>query len=461
MRIKLLGHYVYAPVLVLAMVEALAILLAHFTAARFFPKPGEPVHILCASGLLVVICSVLWLLTMGLYCQRLRQRLFGVMLRVTLGLMLGGLTARAISLLVLDDWIPGTILATSVLISWFLLAGTRAVANNGLDEDFFKSRVLVLGAGRRAARLLKLRRRADRRGFKIVAFVAMPGDTPSMRGPPVIELSESLLGYARSHGIREIIVAMDDRRNTFPFRALLDCRMAGIGVSEIGTFLERETGKVFLDAVDPSWLIFSGGFKHSVLRRLFDRSFDLIASGTILLFGAPLMLLVVLAIKIEDGWRAPTLYRQERVGQHGRVFSVMKFRSMRVNAEQDGIAQWAQPNDSRVTKVGAFIRTTRLDELPQLLNVLRGVMSFVGPRPERPSFVTRLGEEIPYYAERHSVKPGITGWAQLCYPYGASDQDAVEKLQYDLFYVKHRGLMFDMMILLQTVEVILFGKGSR
>lgn len=461
MRIKLLGHYVFAPVLVLAAVEALAILFAHWIAARFFPVPGKPVHILCASGVLVVSCSFLWLVTMGLYSQRLRQRLFGVMLRVTLGLLLGGLTARAISLLVLDHWIPGTILATSSLCSWMLLLSTRAIAHDGLDEDFFKRRILVLGAGRRAARLLQLRRRADRRGFKVVGFVAMPGDTPSVRGEPVIELSECLLEFARRHAIREIIVAMDDRRNTFPFRALLDCRIAGIAVSELGTFLERETGKVFLDAVDPSWLIFGGGFRHSLLRQLFDRSFDLFASAIILLFGAPLMLLVILAIKIEDGWSAPVLYRQERVGQHGRLFSVVKFRSMRVDAELNDIAQWAQPNDSRVTRVGAFIRTTRLDELPQLLNVLRGAMSFVGPRPERPTFVLRLGEAIPFYAERHSVKPGITGWAQLCYPYGASDLDAIEKLQYDLFYVKNRGLMFDLMILLQTVEVILFGKGSR
>jgi lipopolysaccharide/colanic/teichoic acid biosynthesis glycosyltransferase len=181
----------------------------------------------------------------------------------------------------------------------------------------------------------------------------------------------------------------------------------------------------------------------------------------VLLLGIPFMLLVILAIKIEDGFSAPVLYRQERVGRHGRVFTVMKFRSMRLDAEQDGQARWAQEGDSRITRVGGVIRTTRLDELPQLWNVLRGTMSFVGPRPERPVFVAHLGEEIPFYGERHSVKPGITGWAQLCYPYGASDQDAMEKLQYDLFYVKNRGLLFDIMILLQTVEVILFGKGAR
>jgi sugar transferase (PEP-CTERM system associated) len=383
------------------------------------------------------------------------------MLRVMLGLLLAGLTARATSLLVLDDWIPGTVLATSFLISLILLLATRVIAQDIIDEDFFKRRVLVIGCGRRAARVLALRRRSDRRGFKIVSFVAMPGDLHTVPREQVIELTGCLLKHAREHSIREIVVAMDDRRTGFPFRALLDCRLAGIGVTDLGNFLERETGKVFLDAVDPSSLIFGGGFRHSVLRRLFERSFDLLVSSTILLVGAPIMLLVVLAIKIEDGMRAPVFYRQERVGQHGRIFFVHKFRSMCVDAEKDGVAQWAQPNDSRVTRVGAIIRLTRLDELPQLINVLRGAMSFVGPRPERPTFVTRLGEEIPFYAERHSVKPGITGWAQLCYPYGATDSDAIEKLQYDLFYVKNRGLMFDLVILMQTVEVILFGKGAR
>jgi sugar transferase (PEP-CTERM system associated) len=461
MRVRLLGHYIYLPLLALALCESLAILIAHFMACRLFPVHGVTVRVFSASGTLMALSSFLWLVTMGLYSQRLRLPLFRVMLRVTLGLLIAGLTARAASLLVLDDWIPGTVLASSVLISWTLLLGLRAVAEDIIDEDFFKRRVLVIGSGRRAARVLALRRRSDRRGFKIVSFIAMPGDSLTVPREQVIELTGCLLKHARAHSIREIIVAMDDRRNGFPFRALLDCRLAGIVVTDLGNFLERETGKVFLDAVDPSSLIFGGGFRHSVLRRLFERCFDLIASGIILLIGAPLMLLVVVAIKLEDGLHAPVLYRQERVGQFGRIFFVHKFRSMRVDAEQDGVAQWAQPNDSRVTRVGAFIRLTRLDEFPQLINVLRGAMSFVGPRPERPTFVTRLGEEIPLYAERHSVKPGITGWAQLCYPYGATDSDALEKLQYDLFYVKNRGLMFDLVILMQTVEVILFGKGAR
>jgi exopolysaccharide biosynthesis polyprenyl glycosylphosphotransferase len=206
-------------------------------------------------------------------------------------------------------------------------------------------------------------------------------------------------------------------------------------------------------------MIFGSGFRRDIVRRYSERAFDLFASLVLLLLALPVMLITVLAIKLEEGPRAPILYGQPRVGYAGRVFRVLKFRSMRVDAEKDGKARWAQANDDRVTRVGRFIRKVRIDELPQLFNVLSGRMSFVGPRPERPEFVKQLAESIPYYDVRHAVKPGITGWAQLCYPYGASEQDAMEKLQYDLYYVKNHSLIFDILILLQTVEVILFGKG--
>jgi sugar transferase (PEP-CTERM system associated) len=208
-------------------------------------------------------------------------------------------------------------------------------------------------------------------------------------------------------------------------------------------------------------MIFGEGFRRDAFRRYSERLFDLLASFVLLVLTLPLMLLTALAIKLEEGIRAPIFYGQPRVGYAGKVFRVLKFRSMRVDAEKDGRARWAQANDNRVTRVGKFIRKVRIDELPQLFNVLGGQMSFVGPRPERPEFVKQLSETIPYYDERHAVKPGITGWAQLCYPYGASEQDAIEKLQYDLYYVKNHGLIFDFLILLQTVEVIILGKGAR
>jgi sugar transferase (PEP-CTERM system associated) len=242
---------------------------------------------------------------------------------------------------------------------------------------------------------------------------------------------------------------------------LLECRLEGVEIIELVTFLERETGKVRLDVLNPSWMIFSEGFRQGRVHGSLERAFDIAASHVLLAAALPLMILTVLAIKLTEGPRASIFYRQVRVGQYGRPFKLLKFRSMREDAERDGKAQWAQKNDSRVTKIGSFIRLTRIDELPQILNVLRGEMSFVGPRPERPEFVDQLNEKIPYYRERHSIKPGITGWAQLCYPYGSSEQDATEKLQYDLFYVKNHSLLFYLAILVQTVEVIVWRKGAR
>jgi sugar transferase (PEP-CTERM system associated) len=232
-------------------------------------------------------------------------------------------------------------------------------------------------------------------------------------------------------------------------------------VIDIVNFLERETGRVHLDVLNPSWIIFAEGFRRDAMRQATKRAFDVIAAFALLLIVWPVILLTMLAILLEDGPRAPILYRQRRIGLDGHEFDVLKFRSMRVDAERDGRPRWASGQDDRVTRVGRFIRKVRIDELPQIFNVLRGDMSFVGPRPERPPFVAQLAESIPYYYERHCSKPGITGWAQVCYPYGSSERDALEKLQYDLYYVKNHTLLFDLMILLQTVEVVLLGKGGR
>jgi len=276
----------------------------------------------------------------------------------------------------------------------------------------------------------------------------------------IIDSSLSLVQICQRLAAVEIVVAMDDRRRGFPIAELLECRLAGIDVTELLSFLERETGRVRIDVLNPSWMIFGQGFRRDPLRLISSRTLDLAASLSVLALASPLMLLAVLAIKFEDGWTAPVLYRQRRVGFGGKPFDVLKFRSMRTDAESDGLARWAQLRDPRVTRVGSFMRKVRIDELPQLFNVLRGQMSVVGPRPERPEFVADLAERIPYYVERHCVKPGLTGWAQLCYPYGSSERDALEKLQYDLFYVKNNSLLFDLAILLQTVEVVLFGNGS-
>jgi sugar transferase (PEP-CTERM system associated) len=234
-----------------------------------------------------------------------------------------------------------------------------------------------------------------------------------------------------------------------------------MAVTELAEFFEREAGKIKMDLTNPSWLVFSEGFNISPVRRTVKRAFDVSMATLVLLLGWPFMLLTALAIRLESGRKAPILYRQERVGENGKSFPVIKFRSMRTDAECDGVARWATKNDDRVTRVGRFIRKTRLDELPQLWNVLRGDMSIIGPRPERPQFVDDFNTRIRYYSLRHCVKPGLTGWAQLRYPYGSSFEDAEEKLKFDLFYVKNHNFVFDLAILVQTVEVVLFGRGAR
>ena len=294
----------------------------------------------------------------------------------------------------------------------------------------------------------------------MIGFIPASGDELSVPVERMVTRPPDLFHWALQNEVDEIVVAMDDRRSDFPTEEFLECRLAGIDILELATFLERESGKVRLDVANPSWIVLGEGFRESALQQAVERLFDIVASLLLLVVGLPLMALTALAIRIEDGWRAPVFYRQLRVGRYNKNFELIKFRSMREDAEDDGPV-WASTNDPRVTRVGRLIRKVRIDELPQLLNVLRGDMSLVGPRPERPEFVEQLAKTLPYYRGRHAVKPGITGWAQLYYQYGSTDQDALEKLQYDLYYVKHRSLVLDLAIVLQTVEVVLWGKGAR
>jgi sugar transferase (PEP-CTERM system associated) len=453
-------HFVRTPLLALAAAETLALLLASPLAALMLgqsPAIADQVvpEFLFAAMILVAMVA------MGLYSRRQRARLTGILLRVLAGVSIGGAAVALVSFLIPAVAVPRSTFFVALTIAVGLLGVVRWAFESLVDEQIFKRRVLVYGAGRRAASLGDLRRRHDRRGFQVVGYVASAGDRLVVAPDLVIEPAATLLEYCRDAEIDEIVVAMDDRRRAFPVHELLECRLAGVTVTELVDFLEAETGKVRLDVLNPSWIIFAPGFSRSPIRVFSERAFDLAACLAILALAWPLMLLTVLLIKLEEGLRAPVLYSQVRVGLEGRHFRVLKFRSMRVDAEQGGKAIWAVRGDTRVTRVGAFIRKMRLDELPQLFNVLRGDMSFVGPRPERPEFVDQLEQRIPYYRERHAVKPGITGWAQLCYPYGASEQDAAEKLQYDLYYVKNHNLIFDLMILLQTAEVVLWGKGAR
>jgi sugar transferase (PEP-CTERM system associated) len=466
MRIRVFGQYVQLSIAVLTVAEAALFFAVLFGAALIYFKADlatleVSTGALWPRALMFSLVMVVSLLAVGLYSARQRARTSGILVRVLVGVVAGIVVTASLSHFIPFLRIEEGILAYAALGAAGALVASRLVFSQLADENLFKRRVLVYGTGKNAAAISNLRRRADRRGFVLAGFVQPEGESCTIASQMVVDSAGGhLADLCNQRDVDEVVVAMDDRRRGFPILELLECRLAGIDVTELLSFLERETGRVRIDVLNPSWMIFGEGFRRDTLRLMSSRALDLLASSILVLISLPLMLATTIAIKLEEGWSAPVLYRQERVGLGGKTFRLMKFRSMRTDAEAYG-AVWAQKGDSRVTRVGAFIRKCRIDELPQILAVLRGHMSFVGPRPERPEFVAELAQKIPYYVQRHCVKPGITGWAQLCYPYGSSEQDALEKLQYDLYYIKNNSLLFDLAILVQTVEVVFMGQGAR
>lgn len=403
------------------------------------------------------------LVSMGLYQRRFRFATAGMIIRIVGAILVTALMLAIVYYAVPELSIGRGAFLLSILILLLTVVTVRVMFIGSLDQDMLKRRILVLGAGETAAEISRnLRRKTDQQGFLIVGYVHVRGEHDVVMESKIIRPEVTLLALAKELEVDEVVVAVGERRRrSFPVHDLLDCKLSGIDVIDLQTFFERETGKLKLDILNPSWMIFSDGFNQSWGQNARKRAFDIIVSMLLLLFSWPFMVLVALAIKVEGKGKGSIFYRQVRVGQHWQLFSVYKFRSMREDAEKPGEAKWAQQNDDRVTKVGNFIRKTRLDELPQIFNVLKGDMSFVGPRPERPEFVTQLTDRIPYFAERHRVKPGITGWAQVCYPYGASERDSLEKLQFDLYYIKNYSLFLDLVVILQTAHAVIAGKGGR
>jgi sugar transferase (PEP-CTERM system associated) len=362
---------------------------------------------------------------------------------------------------------PNLYFGRGILFLVFVISGTGIVLTRAMliktsETRFLESRIIFLGCGELAKECGELAlRKGSVRKYHVAGYVAVPSEQVAVASEHLLpwEDGQSLVRLAHRNRVGEVVVSVQNRRGgTFPIKELLDCKLYGIKVTDATTFFERETCQIRVESVQPSWLVFGGGFDQSFLRTFMKRSFDVIASLTLLVVSLPVMLLTALAISIEDG--APVFYAQERVGKNGRVFRVMKFRSMFTNAEKSGTPQWAAKNDPRITRVGNIIRKLRIDELPQILNVLKGEMSFVGPRPERPYFVDQLTQRVPYYNVRHSIKPGITGWAQVRYGYGDSIEDAVQKLQYDLYYVKNNSLFLDVLVLIDTFKVVMF-RGGR
>jgi len=349
-------------------------------------------------------------------------------------------------------------LAYAMAASVAFLVANRLIVGGILGAHAFRRRVLVLGAGHRADRLRQLGEKPEV-GFVIVGYVGMSDAKPVIDEAINRSAIHNLKRFVENLGVSEVVLALEERRNSLPLSDLLRIKTAGVHVNDFSSFIERETGRVDLDTVNPSWLIFSDGFSSGrAVSSVAKRLFDVAASSLLLLFTLPLIAIFAVLVKLDS--RGPAFFRQQRMGLYGQPFQLIKLRSMHVDAEADG-AQWASRDDPRVTRVGRFIRKVRIDELPQAWSVLKGQMSFVGPRPERPEFVADLEDKLPYYAERHMVKPGITGWAQVNYPYGASIEDSRHKLEYDLYYAKNYTPFLDLLIILQTLRVVLWREGAR
>lgn len=464
---RIFGHHVPRKVLLLAGLEGV-IIYACLALALIIQAGGEMGGGMAGAELLATaLVALLGLSLLGLYepDQLVAvQSWHLVVLRIVLGLFL------ALCLVLLYSLVaPATSLHNGVLSGGLALASLSLVAERTFyrsmaASEAFKHRLLVIGTGSRAAAVEHVHpdKRPEELPYKVIAYVAPPReqhtDVPTNR---VLQLQEheTLLDLVRRHNANELVVAVRDRRGKLPIRDLLDCKLHGVPITDVSTFFERERQQLRLDSLNTSWLVFGSGFRQDRFRNVVKRCFDLAASSVLLLLTLPIMLVTALAIRLDSP--GPVFYRQVRMGRGNEPFEIYKFRSMRQDAEQDGVARWAQGDDDRITRVGRIIRKLRIDELPQVINVFKGEMSFVGPRPERPFFVDQLSEQIPYFTARHSIRPGITGWAQVRYAYGASVQDAKEKLQYDLYYVKNHTLFLDIVILLETVKVVLFGRGAR
>ena len=435
---------------------ALAMRVRYASAPAAYAEFSE--HLLWRSVLFagaILLCQF----ALGLYQPQTRETRFGIFVRQAVSFALGALLLVILYYPLPQAYIGRGVLTLALLFGFGAVVLWRLAAVSLMDVEVLKRRVLIFGAGQRAAFVAqRMRRRSDRQTFTVVGFAPAPGEIVKVPEALLVDPGSHLHEWAAHRQIDEIVVVPDDRRGSLPMNDLLECKQHGIEISDLVRFLERESGKVKLTE-PPSWLVFSEGFNASPLRRASKRVFDILSAVLLLAFTWPLMLLTALAIFLESG--RPILYFQDRVGAGGEVFRLFKFRSMRTDAEQGGVARWAARGDDRVTRVGRLIRKMRLDELPQLWNVLNGSMSLIGPRPERPQFVIELSKNIPYYNLRHCVKPGLTGWAQLRYPYGSSEEDAAEKLTFDLFYVKNHNFRFDALIFIQTIEVVLFGRGAR
>lgn len=465
--IRIRKHYLHTPYLLLGIIEFFLLFASwHFGlkvqgVIRDFSEAYTGQFALSATVFSVILsCTTL---SMGVYISLMREGYVNMILRTLVSFCLLG----SIALLIINAILPELQLGPenyfwAILIALAFTLFVRWLFSLTVDIKQLQRRIIIYGAGETAHQILDAyRENSADMSVQIIGCVQGSNLNIDVEAEMLIDAPEDWYEFCRQNRITEIVVAPDERRRsqggTFPLDQMLVCKLRGIEVTEAISFYERNLNRIKLSLLHPSWILFSDGFKVSKSRDFAKRIFDIAVSLLLSVVMAPFVLLTALAVFLETG--RPILYHQTRVGENGKEFRIYKFRSMRQDAEKAGQAVWASKNDNRITKVGAVIRNTRLDELPQLWNVIKGDMSFVGPRPERPQFVEQLKEQIPFYNTRHQVKPGLMGWAQLKYPYGASVEDARNKLEYDLYYTKNHSFLMDILILIQTVEVVLLGKG--
>ena len=465
--LRISNHYVSRVVFILLFVEVLILIGSFYAGAAVRYFDGADSVLPRLDNFFLSACAFAAAIVFSMTALGMYQLNFSEGLRNPFFQKLVPSFALGFCVLTLVFYIaPELYFGRGILVFVFAIAGfgiltARTIFFKTSESRLLESRIIFLGAGSLAKECGDLAAQSNNyHRYDVAGFIPMPSEECFVSASALLEMAQgaSLVSLANKYNAEEIVVSVQNRRGgTFPIKELLECKLYGIKVTDAATFFERETCQIRVDSLQPSWLVFGGGFDQSFVRTFMKRTFDLFCSSAILLLTFPIMLVTAVCIYIED--KAPIFYSQERVGLGGETFRVLKFRSMFNDAEKGGKPQWAAQNDPRVTRVGNFIRKVRIDELPQILNVFKGEMSFVGPRPERPYFVEQLNESVPFYNVRHSIKPGITGWAQVRYGYGASVDDAVQKLQYDLYYVKNNSLFLDLLILIDTLKVVMGSHG--
>jgi sugar transferase (PEP-CTERM system associated) len=464
MILKIFNQYIPFRKLAFVFLEAVFIIGMVYLGAflRFYWEGPAPTldEGLFLKALIIALISQLCLYYFDLYDLKIFKSNLELAIR-----LLQSLGVASIVLAVLYYLYPDLIIGRGVFfISLAFMAAIiilwRLLYNGLIKTKRLDQRILIVGCGALASNIARIIEGTEDSGFKVIGFIAEDSQTlaEATEIGPVIGIQSQIVQLVEKENVERIIVALDDRRGRFPEAQLLACKLKGVEVREGIKFYENLTGKLQVENMTPSFIIFSTSFIKSKWSRGLKRVTEFAVSSVGLALLSPVLVLIPLLIKLEDG--GSVFYKQERVGKDGKIFGLLKFRSMIENAEAGGPV-WSEVNDPRITRIGRWIRKCRLDEIPQMLNVLKGEMSFIGPRPERPSFVDILRQKIPFYDLRISVRPGITGWAQIRYPYGASEEDALEKLKFDLYYIKNWSFFFDALILFETIKVVLFGKGAR